>query len=60
MDFCITIRTAILQRGTAYVQAGAGIVYDSVPDKEYEETVNKASALFRSINQCSRKGTIKC
>ncbi len=49
LDTCITIRTIIFKHGKAYVQAGAGIVYDSVPEKEYEETVNKATALLKSI-----------
>ncbi|MDB5053833.1 MAG: anthranilate synthase [Bacilli bacterium] len=49
MDTCITIRTIIFKHGKAYVQAGAGIVWDSVPEKEFEETVNKAKALLKSI-----------
>ncbi len=49
MDTCITIRTIIFKGGKAYVQAGAGIVWDSVPESEYEETVNKAKALLKSI-----------
>ncbi len=50
MDACITIRTMLLQHGQAYVQAGAGIVADSVPENEYQETHNKARALFRAID----------
>lgn len=49
MDTCITIRTIVFKNGKAYVQAGAGIVWDSVPEKEYEETVNKAKAMLKSI-----------
>ncbi|MNR26877.1 Anthranilate synthase component 1 [compost metagenome] len=49
MDSCITIRTIVFKKGKAYVQAGAGIVWDSVPEKEYEETVNKAKALLKAI-----------
>jgi len=49
MDSCITIRTVIVQNGHAYVQAGAGVVADSDPDKEYEETLNKAQALLKTI-----------
>lgn len=49
MDTCITIRTIVFKGGKAYVQAGAGIVWDSVPEKEYEETVNKAKAMLKSI-----------
>ncbi|MDI3482027.1 MAG: anthranilate synthase component [Tepidanaerobacteraceae bacterium] len=45
MDFCIAIRTIIFKGGTAYIQSGAGIVYDSVPEKEYQEVLNKAAAL---------------
>lgn len=49
MDSCITIRTIVFKQGKAYVQAGAGIVWDSVPEKEYEETQNKAKALLMAI-----------
>lgn len=49
MDSCITIRTIIFRKGRAYVQAGAGIVWDSVPEKEYEETVNKAKGMLKAI-----------
>ncbi len=49
MDSCITIRTIIFRKGKAFVQAGAGIVWDSVPEREYEETLNKAKALLKSI-----------
>ncbi len=49
LDTCITIRTAIIKNGTAYIQAGAGIVYDSEPENEYNETLNKAAALFKAI-----------
>ncbi|MCH7321717.1 anthranilate synthase component I [Solibacillus sp. MA9] len=46
MDLALAIRTMIVKDGKAYVQAGAGIVYDSVPESEYEETLNKAKALL--------------
>ncbi|WP_417909681.1 anthranilate synthase component I [Candidatus Electronema sp. PJ] len=49
MDFCIAIRTFVLQGNDLWVQAGAGIVADSVPEKEFEETVNKARALRRAV-----------
>ncbi|MFD2612025.1 anthranilate synthase component I [Paenibacillus gansuensis] len=49
MNTCITIRTIIFKHGKAYVQAGAGIVWDSVPQSEYEETQNKAKALLKAI-----------
>jgi anthranilate synthase component 1 len=45
MDFCIAIRTIVFKNKTAYIQAGAGIVHDSDPIKEYRETINKAKAL---------------
>jgi anthranilate synthase component I len=49
LDTCITIRTVVLKGGTAYVQAGAGIVADSKPDAEEEETRNKAGAVLAAI-----------
>lgn len=49
MDTCIALRTLVLQGKTAYVQAGGGVVYDSVPGDEYEETVNKARGLLKAI-----------
>ena len=49
MDTCIALRTLVMQGQTAYVQAGAGIVADSVPNLEYEETLNKARGLLRAI-----------
>jgi anthranilate synthase component 1 len=51
MDTAITIRTIVTKNGTAHVQAGAGIVYDSVPAREYEETLSKARALLKAIEQ---------
>ena len=48
-DFAITIRTLVAQRQKAYVQAGAGIVYDSVPEREFEETENKMRATLNSL-----------
>jgi len=49
MDMCIILRTILVHKNRAYVQAGAGIVYDSRPVAEYLETINKAKALFRAI-----------
>ncbi len=49
LNTCITIRTIIFKNGKAYVQAGAGIVWDSVPENEYEETVNKAKGMLKAI-----------
>jgi anthranilate synthase component 1 len=49
LDTCIAIRTLVLENGTAKIQAGAGIVADSLPESEYQETVNKARALLKTI-----------
>jgi anthranilate synthase component 1 len=49
MDTCITIRTIIMVRDTVYLQAGAGIVYDSDPTREYQETLNKLKALESAV-----------
>ncbi len=49
MDTCIALRTIVIQDGMAYIQAGAGIVADSVPEREYEETLNKARGLLKAI-----------
>lgn len=49
MDTCIALRTLVLKGQTVYLQAGAGIVADSVPEQEYEETMNKAMGLLRAI-----------
>lgn len=54
MDTCITIRTILKQDDTAYIQAGAGIVADSDPAREYQETVNKAAALAEAITIAER------
>jgi len=51
MDMAITIRTMVVKDGTAYVPAGVGIVYDSLPEREYEETLSKARALLGAISQ---------
>jgi anthranilate synthase component I len=49
LDCCITIRTALLKDGRAYVQAGGGWVNDSVPEAEFQETVNKAKAMLKAV-----------
>jgi len=49
LDSCITIRTILIKGGKAYIQAGAGLVADSRPEREYEETFNKARALIKAI-----------
>ncbi len=51
MDMAISIRTMVMKNHTAYVQAGGGIVYDSVPAREFEESMNKAKALLKAIEQ---------
>jgi anthranilate synthase component 1 len=56
-DSCITIRTMLVNKSKVSIQAGAGIVADSIPDTEYEETLNKAKALFRAI-QMAKGGTL--
>ena len=52
-DTAIAIRTAVIQNGRLYVQAGGGIVFDSDPAKEWEETMNKGRALFRAVAQAA-------
>ncbi|HSI39228.1 MAG TPA: anthranilate synthase component I [Xanthobacteraceae bacterium] len=54
MDTCIVLRTAVVKDGRMYVQAGAGIVYDSVAESEQQECVNKARALFRAGEEAVR------
>ncbi len=49
MDLAIAIRTAVIKDQTLYLQAGAGLVYDSVPESEWQETLNKGRALFRAV-----------
>lgn len=53
MDTCIIIRTAVIEDGVLNVQAGGGLVADSVPETEYQECVNKASAMFRAVSLAS-------
>lgn len=54
MDTCIMLRTALLKDGLIHIQAGAGVVADSVPASEYLETVNKASALFKAVSMAEQ------
>jgi anthranilate synthase component 1 len=49
MDTCIALRTLVLKDGKAYIQAGGGVVYDSIPSDEFEETVNKARGLLKAV-----------
>ena len=53
-DMAIAIRTAVIQDGRLHVQAGAGIVHDSDPQKEWDETMNKGRALFRAVAQAAK------
>jgi anthranilate synthase component 1 len=54
LDSCITLRTALLKDGMMYIQAGGGVVADSDPASEYQETVNKAGALLKAAEIASR------
>jgi anthranilate synthase component 1 len=51
MDMCIALRTAVLKDETLYIQAGGGVVYDSDPEAEYVETVNKSKAIRRAAEE---------
>ncbi len=51
MDMAIAIRTMVMKDGVAYTQAGCGVVYDSIPEREYQETLNKAGALLAAVKQ---------
>ena len=54
MDMCIALRTAVVKDGRMYVQAGGGVVFDSDPEAEFQETVNKAKALMRAAEEAGR------
>ena len=54
MDTCITIRTLVIKDGVAYIQAGGGVVADSDPAAEYQETVNKAKAMMRAVETAEK------
>ena len=58
LDTAITIRTIVARDGVAYVQAGAGIVADSVPEREYQETLSKARALLRAIEEAEKRAPL--
>ena len=61
MDFCIALRTGVLKDETLYIQSGGGVVYDSDPEAEYQETVNKSRALRRAAEDAgmfARRGNI--
>ncbi|MDO9508320.1 MAG: chorismate-binding protein [Thermovirgaceae bacterium] len=59
MDTCIVIRTMVREGNTVSIQAGAGVVYDSVPEKEYEETRSKARALFRALETALERENVR-
>ena len=54
LDTCIALRTLVIKDGVAYIQAGGGIVADSQPGTEREESINKASALIRAVSSPTR------
>ncbi|MGB9439616.1 MAG: anthranilate synthase component I family protein, partial [Desulfobacterales bacterium] len=58
MDFCITIRTIAILKDQLSIQVGAGIVYDSSPENEYEETLRKAGAMFKAIERVKENDTV--
>jgi anthranilate synthase component 1 len=57
MDMCIALRTLVLHAGKAYIQAGCGVVYDSIPAAEYEETVNKARGMIKALQMAEEQLT---
>jgi anthranilate synthase component 1 len=59
MDLCITIRTMVLKNGKIYVQAGAGIVYDSIPESEHQESLNKARGMQQAVRLAAGGFVIK-
>lgn len=59
MDFCITIRTMVLKNNKIYVQAGAGIVYDSNPESEHQESINKAQGMLQAVRLAASGFLIK-
>jgi len=59
MDLCITIRTMIIKNGRVYVQAGAGIVYDSIPESEHQESLNKSRGMMQAVRLAASGFEIK-
>jgi len=53
MDMCIALRTAVVQDETLYIQAGGGVVYDSDPEAEFQETLNKSRAIKKAAEEAS-------
>ena len=60
MDTCIAIRTMTFKDGVAYLQAGGGIVFDSVEEEEYIETINKLGSNVRALEEAERKLSTTC
>jgi anthranilate synthase component 1 len=60
LDSCIALRTVLLKDGKAYVQAGGGVVADSTPEGEYQESVNKAMAAMRAIDRARKESDASC
>jgi anthranilate synthase component 1 len=58
MDTCIALRTAVVKDGVMYVQAGGGVVADSDPESEYQESCNKARALIRAAQEAVRFASV--
>jgi anthranilate synthase component 1 len=54
LDICINLRTALVKDGVVYAQAGGGVVADSVPEAEYQESVNKAKAVMKAAENASQ------
>ena len=54
MDMCIALRTAVIKDGKLYIQAGGGVVYDSDPEAEFQETVNKSKAIRAAATEAAR------
>ena len=59
MDMAIAIRTAVIKNEKLYVQAGAGIVADSQPEMEWEETQNKAKAIVRAVQMANKELSVE-
>ncbi|MBI3020688.1 MAG: chorismate-binding protein, partial [Candidatus Omnitrophica bacterium] len=57
LDTCITIRTILIKDRRAYIQAGAGIVADSQPEREYQETLSKAQGMLKAIELAEHRFT---
>jgi anthranilate synthase component 1 len=59
IDSCIALRTLVAKKGRVHIQAGGGVVADSMPEREYQETVNKARALVRALGIAHGEGAKK-